>query len=182
MNPERTTRPGGRSARVQHAVQAAASGLLAENGGDRSALSIPQIAARAGVTPSTIYRRWGDLQQLLAALATRRLVPEPVEDTGSLAGDLAAWLEPYVEDFSSTLGRQILRDMVADDAATLGYFDILREHLEVIRAAAARRGEEAPAVDDIVDTVVAPIIYRILFTEADTASLGLDRRLRQLLG
>jgi hypothetical protein len=55
----------------------------------------------------------------------RRLVPEPVEDTGSLA----AWLEPHVEDFSSTLGRQILRDMVADDAATLGYFGILKEHL-----------------------------------------------------
>lgn len=51
----------------------------------------------------------GDLQQLLAALATRRLVPEPVEDTGSLAGDLAAWLEPYVEGISSALGRQILR-------------------------------------------------------------------------
>ena len=106
---------------------------------------------------------------------------EPVEDTGSLAGDLAAWLEPYVEDFSSTLGRQILWDMVADGAAPLGYFDILKEHLEVIRAAAARRGEEAPAVDDIVDTVVAPIIYRILFMDADTASLGLERRLRQLL-
>ena len=58
---------------------------------------------------------------------------------------------------------------------------ILREHLEVIRAAAARRGEEAPAVDDIVDTVVAPIIHRILFTDADSESLGLERRLRQLL-
>ena len=86
-----------------------------------------------------------------------------------------------MEDFSSSLGRQILRDRVADDAATLGYFDILREHLEVIRAAAARRAEEAPSVDDIVDTVVAPIIYRILFTDADTASLGLERRLQQLL-
>ncbi|MDI3329458.1 MAG: TetR/AcrR family transcriptional regulator [Micrococcus sp.] len=181
MSLEKTPRPGGRSARVQQAVHAAAEELIAENGGDRSAVTIPQIAARAGVTPSTIYRRWGDLQQLLAAMATDRLLPESVPDTGSLAGDLGAWLESYVEDFSSPLGRRILRDMVADDAATTRYFQILQDHLDTIRGAALRRGEDPPSVDDIVDTVVAPIIYRILFTAAEDESLGLSRRLRQLL-
>lgn len=123
----------------------------------------------------------GDMQQLFAAMATSRLVPGPVEDTGSLAGDLGTWLESQVEDFSSPLGRQILRDIVADYPATLRYFDILKEHLETIRGAAARRGEEAPAVDDIVDMVVAPIIYRILFTDPTTELLGLRRRLQLLL-
>ena len=49
-----TPRPGGRSARVQAAVHAATADLIAAHG--RAALTVPLIAARAGVTPSTIYR------------------------------------------------------------------------------------------------------------------------------
>ena len=52
-------RIGGRSARIQTAVHAAVRELTAE--ADRGELTVPMIAARAGVTPSTIYRRWGDL-------------------------------------------------------------------------------------------------------------------------
>ena len=57
-------RPGGRSARVQESIHSAVRDLLEEQ--DRSTVTVPQIAARAGVTPSTIYRRWGDLAALLA--------------------------------------------------------------------------------------------------------------------
>ncbi|KAF1045722.1 TetR-like C-terminal domain-containing protein [Xylophilus sp.] len=56
--------PGGRSARVQESVHAAVRALLAEH--DRAALTVPMVAARAGVTPSTICRRWGDLGDLLS--------------------------------------------------------------------------------------------------------------------
>ena len=49
------TRPDGRSARVQAAVHQAASELLALHG--RESLTVPAVAARARVTPSTIYRR-----------------------------------------------------------------------------------------------------------------------------
>lgn len=181
MTPEAIPRPGGRSARIQAAVHTAVQDLLAEGGGDRTGLSIPRIATRAGVTPSTIYRRWGDLPQLLAAIATEQLAPETVDDTGSLAGDLSAWLDLYVEEFSSPLGRQILRDMVADDLATVRYFDILKANLESIRSAAERRGEPAPDVDEIVDVVIAPIIYRILFTDPDPHTLAPERRLERLL-
>ena len=55
-------RPGGRSARVQESIHSAVRALLQEQ--ERSTVTVPQIAARAGVTPSTIYRRWGDLSQL----------------------------------------------------------------------------------------------------------------------
>jgi len=67
-------RPGGRSARVQAAVHAATTALIAEQG--RGELTVPLIAARAGVTPSTIYRRWGDLAELLADVAVERLRPD----------------------------------------------------------------------------------------------------------
>ena len=57
-------RVGGRSARIQSAVQDAVTRLGATT--PREELTVPQIAAEAGVTPSTIYRRWGDLSALLA--------------------------------------------------------------------------------------------------------------------
>src|SRR3954468_7907182 len=104
-------RPGGRSARVQAAVHEATVDLLALHG--RAELTVPMIAARAGVTPSTIYRRWGDLAELLADVAVECLRPdtEPL-DTGSVAGDLHAWAEQYADEMSSSVGLSMLRDVV----------------------------------------------------------------------
>ena len=83
-------RPGGRSARVQESIHSAVNALLQEQ--ERSTVTVPQIAARAGVTPSTIYRRWGDLAALLADVALARMRPDSVPaNTGSLRGDIRAW-------------------------------------------------------------------------------------------
>ncbi len=81
MSPKEMVRLGGRSARIESAVHQAAHDLLAELG--RSSISIPAIAARARVTPSTVYRRWGDVSEILADIALRRLrsTNEPA-DTG----------------------------------------------------------------------------------------------------
>lgn len=38
----------------------------------REGLTVPAIAERAGVTPSTIYRRWGNLRELLSDVAVQR--------------------------------------------------------------------------------------------------------------
>lgn len=63
-------------------MHAAVRELVAEVG--REALTVPLVAARAGVTPSTIYRRWGDLHELLSDVAVERLRPEtPRRTTGS---------------------------------------------------------------------------------------------------
>ena len=64
-------RPGGRSARVQASVHEAARELLATTA--RECVTVPAIAERAGVTPSTIYRRWGGLPDLLGR--SRRRAP-----------------------------------------------------------------------------------------------------------
>src|ERR1700758_2252983 len=66
-------RPGGRSARVQKAVHRAVRELQADGG--KGELTVPAVAARAGVTPSTIYRRWGTLSRLLSDVALERLRP-----------------------------------------------------------------------------------------------------------
>ena len=64
------TRPGGRSARVRDAVHKAVVELLADGEID---VAIPKIAERAGVNPTSIYRRWGSRDHLLLDAAVTRL-------------------------------------------------------------------------------------------------------------
>jgi AcrR family transcriptional regulator len=160
------SRPGGRSARVQAAVHEAVEGLLAE--GSREDLSLPLIAARAGVTPSTLYRRWGDLTDLLADVAFKRMRTDQPADTGSLAEDLTRWLEQYAEEMTSEPGRAMLRDLLAAGFAA-GISNrccaINTEQLRVICQRAEARGETAPDVDMLIEQLVAPILYRILFDD-----------------
>jgi AcrR family transcriptional regulator len=171
MVTKESPRPGGRSARVQASVHGAVRELLAECG--RAGLTVPLVAARAGVTPSTIYRRWGDLPELLADVAVERLRPDaPPIDTGSLRGDLHAWTEQYLEEMASSPGRALLRDTLANsvpDALPVQCAGYTTDTLDIILARARLRGEDAPAVNTLVDAVVAPLVYRLLFgTEAPT--------------
>lgn len=155
-------RPGGRSARVQESIHSAVRALLQEQ--DRATLTVPQIAARAGVTPSTIYRRWGDLAALLADVAIARMRPDgdPAE-TGSLRGDLRAWAEQYLDEMSSEPGRNMMRDIQA--CATPGHcVGIVSAQLQTILD--RYPGEPNPGVERLVNVVVAPTVFRLLFATA----------------
>ncbi|MGC5701256.1 TetR/AcrR family transcriptional regulator [Pseudomonas sp. NFXW11] len=154
-------RPGGRSARVQESIHTAVRELLEEQ--ERSTLTVPQIAARAGVTPSTIYRRWGDLSALLADVALARMRPdsEPA-NTGSLRGDLQAWAEQYLDEMSSEPGRNMMRDVQC--SATPGYcVTILSAQLQTILERYPH-SEYLPNIDRLLHLIVAPTVFRILFS------------------
>lgn len=162
-------RPGGRSARVQEAVHRATRELAAEHG--REALTVPMVAARAGVTPSTIYRRWGDLAELLADVSVERMRPEgEPADTGSLRGDLLAWAEQYNEEMSSQPGRGMLRDVLSaqspDDRPSCRCASYVAMQIGVLLERAQARGDGAPAVEHLMDALVAPLLFRLLFTSA----------------
>ncbi|MEU7221841.1 TetR/AcrR family transcriptional regulator [Nocardia iowensis] len=165
MSPKPMTRPGGRSARVQQSVHTAVRELESESG--RDTLTVPLIAARAGVTPSTIYRRWGDLQELLSDVAVERLRPESAPaDHGSLAADLTAWAEQFLEEMSADPGRAYIRDALLGDpdSGNAGACsDYAVEQIELILSRAVGRGELAPDVETLIDHVVAPMMYRIQF-------------------
>ncbi|QNK73219.1 TetR/AcrR family transcriptional regulator [Variovorax sp. PAMC28562] len=173
-----TPRPGGRSARVQAAVHQAASDLMALGG--RAGLTVPLIAARAGVTPSTIYRRWGELSDLLADVAVQRMRPdsEPA-DTGSVAGDLIAWAEQYRDEMSSEVGVGMMLDVLSsrNGVSVEGRLPVpcqcaafTASQIRTIVERGVERGEPVPVVDTVMDTVVAPIIYRSLFGSAPITS------------
>src|ERR1700760_1109633 len=108
-----SSRPGGGGGGGEDGVHRAGCELQADGG--EGELTVPAVAARAGVTPSTIYRRWGTLSQLLSDVALEQLRPEraPV-DTGSLKGDLTLWLEQYVEEMASAPGRGMIRDILRE--------------------------------------------------------------------
>jgi len=152
-------RPGGRSARVQESIHSAVRDLLQEQ--DRASLTVPQIAARAGVTPSTIYRRWGDLPALLADVAIAHMRPdtEPA-NTGSLRGDLLAWAEQYLDEMSSEPGRNMMRDIQASPRP--GYcVGIISAQLQIILD--RYPDEPNPGIERLINLMVAPTVFRILF-------------------
>ncbi len=163
MADKNGVRPGGRSARIQAAVHQAVHRLQQQP----DELTVPAIAASAGVTPSTIYRRWGDLAQLLSDVALERVRPdgEP-RDTGSYRGDLRAWLEQYIDEIATDPGRAIMRDILAcptsENAGKCAEFT--RRQIDVIRDRALTRGEPVTDSDALIDAVVAPLLYRLLFS------------------
>ncbi|WP_119305938.1 TetR/AcrR family transcriptional regulator [Cohaesibacter haloalkalitolerans] len=167
MNDLKATRPGGRSARIQQSVHNTVRNLIETQG--RESLNVPLIAQAAGVTPSTIYRRWGDLAQLLSDVALERMQPDaaPVS-TGSLRGDLEVWIEGYIEEMTSDVGRTILRDILSSpkienaDACA----NYMRQQFDIMLERAAERGEEVPSSDALINHLFAPIVYRLLFASS----------------
>ncbi|WP_117195443.1 TetR/AcrR family transcriptional regulator [Rhizobium terrae] len=163
-------RQGGRSARIQAEVHRTVQELLKSM--DRSEITVPMIAEKAGVTPSTIYRRWGDLSELLADVAVARMRPiaDP-EDTGAMASDLEAFILQYVEEMSSRVGRALLADVLGslESDAPVKCCQYTYHHLETLRERALARGETPFDIDNAIDFVVAPIVYHILFGDRELA-------------
>ncbi|RZL00800.1 MAG: TetR/AcrR family transcriptional regulator [Rubrivivax sp.] len=167
MNSRTAPRPGGRSARVQAAIHRATRELLESHG--RAELTVPMIATRSGVTPSTIYRRWGNLADLLADVAVARMRPDSdPADTGTAQGDLQAWAEQFLEEMSSEVGLAMMRDVLSassggDMPVPCQCAEFTAAQIAVIVARGVARQEAVPSVDAVMDGVVAPIIYRLLF-------------------
>lgn len=106
--PSPRPRTGGRSARVVRDVFAAAIEVFAERG--YGALSIDEVATRAGVNKTTVYRRWPTKGALLrAALLDLRAADDATPDTGDLAKDLELLLLHKAEMMTTPRGRGIRR-------------------------------------------------------------------------
>jgi AcrR family transcriptional regulator len=167
----RRPRLGGRSARVRAAVLDATLALLREEG---DVFGIPQVAARAGVHETSIYRRWGSREALIVDAVRTHIGEEvPVPDTGSLRGDLTAFLEHSIAFLSSPLGAQLVRATApAPRAATMDlretYWSRRLEQIGILFERAATRGEIAETADRAlaVELLLAPLYFRLLITQA----------------
>ncbi|ENV03647.1 MULTISPECIES: TetR/AcrR family transcriptional regulator [Acinetobacter] len=165
-------RPGGRSERIQTAVHQAVKEL--QKNLEQSQITIPMIADEAGVTPSTIYRRWGDIKQLFSDVALNKLKPdmEP-KDLGSFQLDITSWIEQYFEEYSSEVGQTLLRDLLyATESSNARKCEtLIVQQLDIIQARAKARNELTIENQEIIEAVIAPMLFRILFTDR---TLSLD--------
>jgi AcrR family transcriptional regulator len=148
-------------------VHRAVQDLLAE--GPAEALTVPVIAARAGVHPTTVYRRWGSLGELLAAVATSRFSGDiVVPDTGTLRGDLERWMGDVATDLADPDVLALMRATVGAAGAEGGCACVADRH-EQLAAMLERersRGGTAPEVDQAADALLGPLYYRAIFTGA----------------
>jgi AcrR family transcriptional regulator len=154
-------RPGGRTAAVSNAIRAAVEDLVAEKGSER--VTIPMVAERAGVNPTTVYRRWPDAATMINDLATYRLDPDrPLPDTGDLHSDIVAWASEILNHYRKPINAAILRGGAAvagDDES-----DCLQGRLAEAAMLVQRGGrKDGVSAQDVVDHVLAPIIYRVIF-------------------
>ena len=156
-----TRRPGGRSAKVLAKVKTAVEQLMVERGPDE--LSLPMVAQQAGVQPSTMYRRWGDLNVLMNELATYKLDPNrPIASTGDLTADLTNWAQGLVDHYQKPINAAMLRAGAA--AAGTTESDCLRNRrVEAVRLLEAAPQTDRVPIDRIIDQIVAPIIYRTIY-------------------
>jgi AcrR family transcriptional regulator len=163
-------------------VLAAAVQVLEEVGYPQ--LTIERVAARAGVAKSTIYR-WWDCKGTLVMDAHRRAVTDrmPEPDTGTLDGDLTAYLQDLYRIAEYPARVQALRGLMAeaqlDPEFSVPFLDWVRERRDVV-ADLLRRGierQEIPShidVEHAVDLIFGPFWYRLLAGHArlDPAEAG----------
>ncbi|MFE2322838.1 TetR/AcrR family transcriptional regulator C-terminal ligand-binding domain-containing protein [Streptomyces sp. NPDC059385] len=154
---------------VRAAVHQAVVDLLSDPEGED--LNIPAIAQRAGVNHTSVYRRWGSLDALLADTVTTRLERNsPLKDTGSLRGDLIAWAEASVASMRTPEGHALVRAVILSmpsstqpQSERARQFQRRMHSIEQIRERATARGEDPPPLEQILDQLIAPFYIRAIF-------------------
>jgi AcrR family transcriptional regulator len=168
-----TSAPRGRprSERSHRAILDAANELLAERG--FIDLTIEEVAQRAGVGKTTIYRRWPSKGTLVfEAFATDYRNRLPLQDTGSLRGDLLALLRGFIKVVKGTVTGRTLVGLIAEVQRDQDLAEIWRERFvgpvraqhRVMFDRAVERGEASPDADPevLLDLVFGAAYHRLL--------------------
>ncbi|MEU5256897.1 TetR/AcrR family transcriptional regulator [Streptomyces longwoodensis] len=178
-----TVRPGGRTARVRAAVLRAAGDAMAEGG--FAHLDLADIARRAEVGKTTVYRRWGSVTGLVADLLTDMAEQSlPRTETGSLLDDLKANARLVQRTLTDPRQGALFKAVIAAatcDARTAQalhrfYETRVEEWAPCVQQAVAR-GELPEDTDphEVIRAVSAPLYYRFLTTDDHLDEATADR-------
>ncbi|OUC76306.1 TetR/AcrR family transcriptional regulator [Gordonia lacunae] len=179
-------RPGGRTAAVRGSVLSATEDALIEHG--FAGIDLSSLARAAGVGKTTIYRRWGTPQcvvaDLLDDMAARSVT---ATRTGNLDADLRANAELVVRTLTHPRQGRLFAALIAasthdrDTKAALAEFFRRRvEEWSLPIIDAIERGEVPPNTDPIavVRHLSAPLYYQFLTMTTPLDDLAADRAAR----
>ncbi|WKG01167.1 TetR/AcrR family transcriptional regulator [Mycolicibacterium sp. HK-90] len=183
-----------RGAERERAVLAATVELLAERG--YQALTIDAVAARAGASKATIYRRWPNKAQLVRATldAADAARNASVPDTGQLRSDLLAVMDVVAAEVTDPL-TQVTAELATLMRRDTQLAEALREHLakaelspfhDALRRAIAR-GEISEDTDlelihDVAEAMILRQMHLDLPVDAAFSARLIDDVLLVLLG
>ncbi|MET7394843.1 TetR/AcrR family transcriptional regulator C-terminal ligand-binding domain-containing protein [Dactylosporangium sp. NPDC005572] len=178
-----TIRPGGRTARVRAAVLDAAADALAEHGFDR--LDLADVARRAQVGKTTVYRRWGTVAGLVADLLDDMAEQSlPRTETGSVAADLRANARLVQRTLTDPRQGPLFRAVIVAATCDARTAEALRRFYAVRIAEwapcveqAVARGELPAGTDaaEVIRAVSAPLYYRLLMSGDPLDPAAADR-------
>ncbi|NEB06058.1 TetR/AcrR family transcriptional regulator [Streptomyces sp. SID13726] len=191
--PRATGRP--RSAAADTAILAATRAALVELGWSK--LTLGDVATRAGVAKTTLYRRWAGKNELVVDAVAELFDELELPDSGTLAADI----EGVVLQFAAILARPEAKSGLMAVVAESIRDDALRERIRASivtrqkrlvlegRARAQARGELPPepdsqqaarTVDLIFDMVAGAVVHRTLVS-AEPADEDWVRGFTQIL-
>jgi AcrR family transcriptional regulator len=157
---------------MRAAVLAATLAELAAAG--YAALTVEDVARRAGVHKTTIYRRWQDRERLILEALTDHVAAEvPMPDTGTIDGDLRDLARALVRWLQSTPGQAVITTMVSGASHQPEIADMRRrfyvdrfQRAEPVIVRAIARGElpEGTNPVEVIKAMIAPIYLRLLVT------------------
>lgn len=154
-------------------------------------LSVADVAARAGVNKTSVYRRWPTKEHLVKA-ALRRSMGEAqaVPDTGALRTDLVALARSVAAFVESPRGTGVVRSVFAGArspavralAASM-WAEAGGEVPRLLLERAVARGE-LPADADVellLFTLAGALLHRVFVEHAEADDAWLERLVRLLL-
>ncbi|WP_232003040.1 TetR/AcrR family transcriptional regulator [Mycobacterium sp. 1245801.1] len=147
------------------AVFDAVDALLVESGPGR--FTVTDIARRAGINATSIYRRWGSLEAVILDRESARLDDlSPLPNTGTLRGDLLAYAHTAADDIRKPGRLAFLQALVGasdlDDDRRMAPLLRRAEQFQDMLNRARDRGESALDYTVVVDCILAPIYLRHL--------------------
>lgn len=158
-----------RARRSRAAALAAATELLVEGGPER--VTHATVAERAGVGRATVYRHWPDQQALLFDALAGDARPLLTFDDGPFRDQLVTQLQQQAEWLNQSVTVSVIATVVERAERDEGVrriretmFGRIDQHVAEALAAAVKRGEFRPGIEehamDLASHILGPLLFQ----------------------